>query len=90
MKEDWLNDWREEMETLKEFHRQIRFLEESFDGKVAAFIENHQHLETSAQEAEHLKEIASLQRSVQDYEQLLMDITQELSLNEQKAGDLHR
>lgn len=75
-------DWREEMKTLKEFHRQIRFLEESFNGQVAAFTENHQRLETSAQEAEHLKEIASLQ--------LLMDTNQELSLNLQNAGDLHK
>ncbi|KAK8384035.1 hypothetical protein O3P69_016041 [Scylla paramamosain] len=90
-KEDWLSDWQREMETLKEFHRlEIKTLEESFDGKVAAFTENHPRLEASAQETEHLKEIASLRRSVQDYEQLLMDANRELSLNVQNSADLQR
>ena len=40
-KEDWLNDWQREMESLKEFHRlEIKTLEESFDGRVAALTDD--------------------------------------------------
>lgn len=35
-KEEWLNNWRQELESQKEFQRQeIRALEESFEGRLA-------------------------------------------------------
>lgn len=57
---------------------------------ISILTPQHPRLEASAQETEHLKEIASLRRSVQDYEQLLMDANRELSLNVQNSADLQR
>ncbi|XP_050697310.1 centromere-associated protein E-like [Eriocheir sinensis] len=93
-KEEWLNNWRQELESQKEFQRQeIRALEESFEGRLAnaaatAAATGSGGGDGDEKETTHAEENESLKRSLRDYEQLLMDANRELSHNVQNSAEL--